>query len=251
MVETESDVMKFRKFSRGSIMLGGLVGLVACARSVAAQTDVPAQSPSAPGSVASSRSNSVQLPYGAADVLKLAHAGVGDDTIVAFVESTRSQYGLGASEILYLKDQGVSDRVVTAMLQNGKNSAPVAAQTAAPAAVTYSPQATVTYSPPAQTYVQSVPPEAPASTVYVIPNSQPTYVYSDYYYPTYGGWGGYYYPPVAFSFGFGGRFRDGGFQHGGFQHGGFQHGGFQHGGFQHGGFQVGGFHGGGSFGHHR
>jgi hypothetical protein len=233
--------MKFRNFFRGSMILGGFVGLVACARSIAAQSDVPVQSPSAPGSVASSRSNSVQLPYGAADVLKLAQAGVGDDTIVAFVGSTRSQYGLGASEILYLKDQGVSDRVVTAMLQNGKNSAPVAAQTSAPAAVTYSTQAPVTYSPPAQTYIQSVPDETPASTVYVIPNSQPTYVYSDYYYPTYGGWGGYYYPPVAFSFGFGGRFHGGGFQHGGF-HGG---------GFQHGGFQVGGFHGGGSFGHHR
>jgi hypothetical protein len=146
------------------MILGGSAGF-AGAMSVAAQSDVSVQSPNASGPAASSRSNSVQLPYGAADVLKLVHAGVGDDTIIAFIGSTRSQYGLGASEILYLRDQGVSDRVVTAMLQNGKNNAPVAA--------TYGSQAPVNYAPPAQTYASGVPAEAPASTVYVIPDSQP------------------------------------------------------------------------------
>jgi hypothetical protein len=71
------------------------------------------------------------------------------------------------------------------------------------------------------TYVQPVP----SSTVYVIPDTQTynydAYYYQPYYYPYYGGW---YYPPVSFSFGFGGGYRGGwGGYHGGWggYHGGW------------------------------
>jgi len=50
-----------------------------------------------------------------------------------------------------------------------------------------------------------------------LPNS-PTVVDSGYY-PSYG-YSGYYYPPVAFSFGFGGGYHHGGHYHGGRYHGG-------------------------------
>lgn len=217
--------MKFQNPKNGAAIAGALAGLLACSLSVTAQTNVSTQTPAATEAAASPVKPS-QLPYGVADVLKLAHAKIGDNTIIAFVQSSRSQYGLGASEILYLKDQGVSEPVIAAMLRNGKNSAPTTAAPAAVSTVTDNPPAPATYAPPAQTYVQNVPAQAPASTVYVIRNLPPTYVYSDYYYPAYNGCYGAFFPPVSFSFGWGGGFRGHGFPHGG-------------------------VHGGGSFGHHR
>ena len=247
--------MKFGFSSLSRVVGCGCVGVVACAISAAAQTNVPAPSLAAPAAAAASRSVPVALPYGVADVIKLAHAGIGDDTLIAFVGSTHSQYGLGATEILYLKEQGVSDRVVTAMLQNGRNNGPAVPATAMSAATTSDTQYPTTYSPPAPTYISVAPAEAPASNVFVIRNPEPTYVYSDYY-PTYYGWNGFYYPPVSFSFGFGGRFHDGGFPHSGFSSRGFPRGSVPSGGFPHGGsprvgFSGGGIRGGGSPGHHR
>ena len=60
---------------------------------------------------------------------------------------------------------------------------------------------------PTVTYVQTVP----SSTVYVIPDTQ-TYQYYNNYYPYYGYYpyySGWYYPPVSFSFGFGGGYHGG------------------------------------------
>ena len=78
------------------------------------------------------------------------------------------------------------------------------------------------YVPPTVTYAQS----APASTVYVIPDTQ-TIQYDDWYYGSYPYYYSYpypvIYPAVSLSFGFGGRW--GGGWHGGF-HGG--HGGWHH-----------------------
>ncbi len=214
--------MKFQNPKCGAAISGALAGWLACSLSVTAQTNVATQASAATESASPIKPS--QLPYGVADVLKLAHAKVGDSTIIAFVQSSRSQYGLGASEILYLKDQGVSEPVIAAMLQNGKNVSP--ATTPPAPAVAENPPAPATYAPPAPTYVQNVPAQASASSVYVIPNPPPTYVYSDYYYPTYGGYYGYYFPPVTFSFGWRGGFRGYGYSHGGVR-------------------------GGGSFGHHR
>jgi|GEM_PF-1913626 len=246
--------MKTKSYFKSSMVLGGVLGTLLAAKSATAQSDATPQSSSAAPAPSPSGSASPQLPYGVADVLKLVHARVNDDTTIAFIQSNRSQYGLGASEILYLKDQGVSDRVLTAMLEKGKNSDNALA-TASPtpqATAGYNAQAPITYSPPVvkyaspvPTYVESVPAEAPVSTVYVIPNPQPGYVYYGSY-PFYGGWCGYHYPPVSFGFGYPGCYPGGGFRSYGFRGAGIRGGGFN--GTR---FASATFHGSSSFGHRR
>src|SRR5271170_7780732 len=61
-----------------------------------------------------------QLAYGVPQVLQLAQAKVGDDTIIAYIKNSGSSYGLNADQIIYLKQQGVADSVITAMLNQPK-----------------------------------------------------------------------------------------------------------------------------------
>ncbi|MSU57607.1 MAG: hypothetical protein EXS35_05415 [Pedosphaera sp.] len=93
----------------------------------------------------------------AADVIKLAQAGVDEPVMLAFITNTTSQFGLTSDEIIYLNDLGVPNTVVTAMMQHDQaikefwsNSAKAQAAQAAAAAPTYvnppqpEPQPTVT-----------------------------------------------------------------------------------------------------------
>jgi uncharacterized membrane protein YgcG len=161
-----------------------------------------------------------QLSYGVPQVLQLAQAKVSDSTIIAYIHNSGYSYGLDANQIIYLRQQGVSDAVINTMLTQPKNAA-ANVQTAPPPA----DQSSTAVVQPTVTYVQS----APASSVYVVPNTQTYYYdstyYQPYYYPYYG------YPAVSLSFGFGGGW--GGYHGGGGWHGG-----------------GGGFHGGGGGWHH-
>jgi hypothetical protein len=163
-----------------------------------------------------------QLSPAAAQVLQLAQAKVGDDTIVAYIQNSGTIYGLDANQIVYLKQQGVSSAVINTMLNQRTKLAGSAAQTEAqpdnssPA----STQTSTAVAQPTITY-QTVP----SSSVYVIPDTQTYYYdtyYQPYYYPYYGY--SYPYPAVSLSFGFGGRWG-GGYYHGGGFHGGGWHGG--------------------------
>src|SRR5580700_972096 len=49
-----------------------------------------------------------QLSYGVPQILQLAQAKVGDDTIVAYIKNSGTIYSLDASQIVYLRQQGVS-----------------------------------------------------------------------------------------------------------------------------------------------
>jgi hypothetical protein len=216
-------------------MLAALaVGVLACGA-----ISVPAQDSSAPTTVvpAAVTAPAPQLAYGVPQILQMAQAKVGDDTIIAYIKNSGSSYGLNADQIIYLKQQGLSDGVITAMLNQPKPG--VAAYTPpAPApqpALAPAVAAVPTPTPaPTVTYVQSVP----ATTYYYQP--QP-YYYPYYYYPSYA-----VYPAVSLSFGWGGYYRGGyyGGWHGGYGgwHGGY---GGWHGGYGgwHGGY--GGWHGGG------
>ncbi len=192
-----------------------------------------AQDPTPPANRASnSTSPSVSQPpvpltLGVADVLNLSQSQVDDDVIVSYIKSSgRSYGGISASEILYLREQGVSDRVVTAMLDQSKQLAQGAAQTTPPTQVAPAPAPAEAiastapnapaYAPPPVTYTQP----APASTVYVIPDSPSIVSYGYYpgYYPGYGYYGCY--PSVSFSFGFGGGYHYYGGGHGWGYHGG-------------------------------
>jgi hypothetical protein len=158
------------------------------------------------------------LSPAASQVLQLAQAKVSDSTIVAYIQNSGTIYALDASQIVYLRQQGVSDGVVTTMLNQRSRVAP-AAQTAPSqnySADTGGAQASTATVQPTVTYVQ------PASSVYVIPDTQ-TYNYNAYYYqpyyqPYYYPYYGYPFPVVSFGFGFGGRFHGGGDFHGGDGH---------------------------------
>jgi hypothetical protein len=202
-----------------------LLGL--CALSVmtlAAQDAAPTNTSSA---AAPAPPTPPQLSFGVPDVLKLSNAKVNEDTIVSYIQYSGRSYGaLSAAEIVYLHEQGVSDRVVTAMLEQRKKFTETAPQPAQQQpAVASAPQYVQAPAPATVNNVQS----APASSVYVIPNS-PRYVDYGYAYPPYGYYG-YSYPwygyygysfPLSFSFGYYGG------HHGGHYHGGGYHGGGGH-----------------------
>jgi uncharacterized membrane protein YgcG len=169
-----------------------------------------------------------QLAYGVPQIVQLAQAKVGDNTIIAYIKNTGNSYGLNADQIIYLRQQGISDAVITTMLNQPKLAVAVATPTTpAPqpvASTAYSgPVSTITTASgstatvaPTVTYVQTVP----DTTYYYQPDYQP------YYYPAYA-----WYPPVSFSFGWGGGWG-GGWRGGGWG-GGWRGGGGWHGGGRH------------------
>jgi hypothetical protein len=220
VLEITGDFMKTNKFPKMLAVMAA-VGL-ACSAST-----VRAQDPSAPNPAP-------QLSYGVPQVIQLAQAKVGDDTIIAYIKNTGNSYGLNADQIIYLRQQGVSDAVITVMLNQpraGVFTAPPAMSASQPAASpAYQEQVSTATVAPTVTYVQTVP----YSTYYYQPY---------YYYPSYA-----WYPPVSFSFGWGGVW--GGGWHGGGWRGGGISGGW------HGGGVSSGWHGsapsgGGHFGGHR
>ncbi len=163
------------------------------------------------------------LSWGVTEVAKLAHAKLGENIQLSFVQNSPTSFsGLTAGEIVYLHDQGVTDRVVKAMLdQHGRS--PIGEVGAGPGSIAAAPPLTAppqTQVAPSTVYVES----APATTVYVAPSPTvvnygyyPSYPYYSSYYGYYGNYG-YYYP--SFSFGLGYR----GYYHGGCRSGPF-HGG--------------------------
>ncbi len=171
------------------------------------------------------------LAYGVSQILQLAQAKVGDDTIIAYIKSSGNSYGLNADQIIYLQQQGVSGPVITTMLNQpkpGVAASIVSAPAPAPAMISPEPVATATVDPTV-TYVQTVP--------------ATTYYYQPYYYPAYDYYGYGYYPGVSLSFGWGGYWGHGYGYYGG--HGGGGYGGSGHGGGGYGGGHGGGGHGGG------
>jgi len=152
-----------------------------------------------------------QLSGGVAQIVQLAQAKISDDTIIAYIKNSGNIFGLDANQIIYLRQQGISDAVITTMLNQPRPGVAVATPTMpAPqpvASTAYSGQVSTATVAPTVTYVQTVP----DTTYYYQPDYQP------YYYPAYA-----WYPPVSFSFGWGGGW--GGGWHGG-GHGGGWHGG--------------------------
>lgn len=174
-----------------------------------------------------------KLAYGVPQILKLVQAKIGDDTIIAYIKNSGNSYGLNADQIIYLRQQGVSDAVIATMLNQPKPAVAIATPTT-PAPQPLASTAYIGQVPtPPVTYVQTVP----DTTDYY---QSDYYYYEPYYYPAYA-----WYPPVTFSFGWGGYYGGyrGGYYRGG-GHGGGWHGGGSAGGW-HGGAPSGGWHGGG------
>ena len=192
-----------------------------------------AASPSAPATIPAP----AQLTYGVEDILKLVRAKVADDVTATFIQNSGRRFNLEATEILYLRQEGVSDRVLATMLSQQSRlagSAPTPPATAA-TPIASAPQYVAGSTPPPTVYQA-----APASTVYVVRDSAPSY-YSSY---PYSYWG-YSYPSLSFNFGFGSGYYGGyyGNYYGGSRacyNGGYYYNGSHNNGYYHGGSYRGG-----------
>jgi hypothetical protein len=87
------------------------------------------------------------------DLVKLAAAGLGDDILVALIESHDTVFKLSAADILALRERGLSQKVILAMLQTASKTK------AAPAAAT--PAERPDLPPVALVPVEPTPPQPP------------------------------------------------------------------------------------------
>jgi hypothetical protein len=149
--------------------------------------------------------NTLRLPYGVEDILKLSKAGINDQVIVKYIGNKGTVYNLSSETIVHLKDEGVSDTVLNAMLDQPKATTGATSTwiSQAPAQTPQQQQAAPVYTqpPPADPPAPPPPPPAPRSTLHIIPYYPATY---SYYGPS---WSGYYSPYVgpriSLGFGFG------------------------------------------------
>jgi len=59
-------------------------------------------------------------PLTIGDIIKLSQGGVSDDTIINYIQQTRTTYNLSQAQINRLQDGGVSQRVINYMVETGK-----------------------------------------------------------------------------------------------------------------------------------
>jgi hypothetical protein len=60
------------------------------------------------------------------DLVKLKAAGLGDDILIALIESDGSVFNLKADDVIALRKQGLSEKVIIVMLATAKKAAPPA-----------------------------------------------------------------------------------------------------------------------------
>jgi hypothetical protein len=132
------------------------------------------------------------LSPGLAEIIKLAQAHIGDDTILAYIQNSGQSYNPSADEILYLSDLGVSDKIVAALFKKpGAVLADTPAPAAPPAAVLTpeTPPAPVPGSPliaAAPDSMIDVPPAAAVEEPPPLQNPQDSYFYDSL--TPYGNW---------------------------------------------------------------
>jgi hypothetical protein len=104
----------------------------------------------------------VNLSPGAAEVVRLASSGVGDDVVLAYIQNSQAPFTLSADGVLYLKDVGLSPQVTSAMLSHDSTlrGQPQQYAPAAPAQVEAPPAAPMAPAPTAQPPPVNAPPPA-------------------------------------------------------------------------------------------
>ena len=110
---------------------------------------------------------SVPLTSTAAEVVKLAQAGMGEDVLLAYIGATKNHFSLGSDQIVYLNDVGISGTVVKAMIQ--RDAAMDAATSAALAAASVPVTIPDTNTPPAPPDDGSIPVGPPPTDANVPP----------------------------------------------------------------------------------
>jgi hypothetical protein len=169
---------------------------------------------------ATATADSVKLPYGVEDVLKLSRAQVSEDVITTYIQNTGTIYNLRPQDIVYLKEQGVSDRIINTMMDQRRIANEVAAQAQQQQAAAQQPAVVSENNGPVSTpaYAEPEPPapvatQPAASSLYIIPYPTPAYprYFGPYYYPYAYSYPYSYYstcrPVVGFRFGVGRSFH--------------------------------------------
>jgi outer membrane lipoprotein SlyB len=59
-------------------------------------------------------------PLGVPDIIKLAQSGVSDDTIIRYIQDSKTKYSLSDVQINQLEQGGVSRRVINFMINTGR-----------------------------------------------------------------------------------------------------------------------------------
>ncbi len=155
---------------------------MALATVVLCVTTARAQGPG--GSVPTAAVAVPQVSPPAAEVVKLASSGVGDDVVLAYIRNSQAVFDLNADQLLYLKDVGLSPQVITAMLdhdngiksQTPPNTPPPQEQQPAPPPQQqqqFAPQAT--QPPPGTQYAQPTSAPGPGAMP-AASGPPPTYV---------------------------------------------------------------------------
>jgi hypothetical protein len=122
-----------------------LVGIVAMAvsmLSVSAQHRTTAETANAGEAQPAGAAN---VSAAAAEVIRLAGSGVGEDVVLAYIQNSRATFSLSVDDVLYLKDVGLSSAVISAMLNHDaalRNQAPAATPATETPATTPAPETT-------------------------------------------------------------------------------------------------------------
>ena len=116
----------------------------------------------------------VNLSPGAAEVVRLAGSGVGDDVVLAYIQSSQATFNLSADDVLYLKDIGLTPQVTSAMLSHDSTLRGQPQQ--------FAPAATAPTAPPGTAPLTSnwqppAAPAAPAPEVTPVPATAPPPAY--------------------------------------------------------------------------
>ena len=116
----------------------------------------------------------VNLSPGAAEVVRLAGSGVGDDVVLAYIQNSQATFNLSADDVLYLKDIGLTPQVTSAMLSHDSTLRGQPQQ--------YAPAATAPAAPPGTAPLTSnwqppAAPAAPAPEVTPVPATAPPPAY--------------------------------------------------------------------------
>src|SRR3954470_14573538 len=79
----------------------------------------------------------VNISPAAAEVVRLAESGLGDEVVSSYVTNAQTPFNLTADDIVYLKDVGISEPVISLMMSHDRQiresgPPPVTAQTPPP-----------------------------------------------------------------------------------------------------------------------
>jgi hypothetical protein len=91
------------------------------------------------------------------EVLKLKDAGLGEETVVAFIKGKNVNYDLSAQDVINLHHQGIGAAILNAMLASGKSATPAPPSAPVPQPVQYQTQPVVQPAPVAQPAAVAVP----------------------------------------------------------------------------------------------